>query len=137
DAATPQPDGSYVWNITASGALTAADILEIIREGKSYLNVHSAAYPSGEINGHFTFAEGSQTFSPPPPPPSWADDHSNSNSAVRFLNQATFGASPLEIASVQALGYDAWINNQFSLAATHHLPTVLAGQTIDPSATTF
>ena len=69
DVATPQPDGSYVWNIGPSGTLSAADIVEIIREGKAYINIHTVNYPGGEINGHFTVAEGSQTFTLPPAPP--------------------------------------------------------------------
>ena len=133
DAATPEPDGSYVWHIAQSGPLTSADIVEIIKQGKSYLNVHTVNYPGGEINGHFTFAEGSQTFTPPPPPAIWADDHSDANAAARFLLQATFGPSSNEIASVQALGYDGWIANQFALPATHHLPTILATVSADPS----
>src|SRR6185436_1515465 len=32
DAATPEADGSYVWTITDSGPLTAADIIEIIKQ---------------------------------------------------------------------------------------------------------
>src|SRR5262249_37138179 len=95
------------------------------------------AYPSGEINGHFTFADGSQTFTPPPVAIPPVDDHSNSNSAARFLNQATFGASPPEIISVQSLGYDGWISNQFNLSASHHLPIVLANAAIDPTQPTY
>lgn len=33
--------------------------------------------------------------------------------AVRFLNQATFGATRDEIARVRALGYEGWIDDQF------------------------
>lgn len=133
DAATPQPDGSYVWNIGPVGTLQPADIDEIIREGKAYLNVHTVNYPGGEINGHFTLANGSQTFTPPPVPPAWTDDSANSNAAVRFLTQATFGASPADIVAVQSLGYAGWITNQFSLPVSHHLPVVLANVNPDPT----
>ena len=133
DAATPQPDGSYIWNIAPVGTLSAADIQEIIREGKAYINIHTVKYPAGEINGHFTPAAGSQTFTPPPAPPAWADDSANTNAAARFLTQATFGASSNDIATVQALGYAGWITNQFSLPATHHLPVVLANASPDPT----
>src|SRR5204863_3907376 len=61
----------------------------------------------------------------------------NSNSAVRFLNQSTFGASPAEIASVQSVGYDGWISNQFNLPVTYHLPNILSNPTIDPTQTTY
>ena len=133
DAATPQPDGSYVWNIVPVGTLQVADIDEIIREGKAYLNIHTVNFPAGEINGHFTLANGSQTFTPPPVPPAWTDDHTNANAAVRFLTQATFGASPGDIAAVESLGYTGWINNQFALPVSHHLPVVLANISSDPT----
>jgi hypothetical protein len=133
DATPQQPDGSYVWNIGPVGTLQPADIIEIIREGKAYINVHTKSNPGGEINGHFTPANGSQTFAPPPAPPAWTDDSAGTNAAVRFLTQATFGAGPGDIAAVQSLGYAGWISNQFSLPVSHHLPVVLANLSPDPT----
>jgi hypothetical protein len=133
DAATPQPDGSYIWQIVPSGPLTSADLVEIIKEGKAYLNVHTVNYPGGEIAGHFTLANGSATFAPPPPPPAWVDDYANSNSVARFLQQATFGSSPADIKAVKMSGYSAWITKQFALPVTSHLPVVLASAKADPS----
>jgi uncharacterized protein (DUF1800 family) len=133
DAATPQPDGSYVWQIGPVGTLATADVLEIIKEGKAYLNIHTTQNPNGEINGHFTLANGTQVFTPPPAPPAWTDDHASSNAAARFLIQATFGPSPADVAAVQSLGYDGWLSNQFSLFPTYHLPVVLASISADPT----
>lgn len=133
DEATPQPDGSYVWNFAPVGTLSSADLLEIVREGKAYINIHTVNYPAGEINGHFTLASGTQTFIPPPAPPSWTDDHTDPNAAARFLTQASFGPTANDIATVQALGYDGWINNQFSFPASHHLPLVFANVSSDPT----
>jgi len=132
-AAKPQADGSYLWKIKPTGTLAAADILEILNEGKAYINIESTAFPAGEINGHFTLANGSQTFTTPPAPPGWPDDHTSANAAVRFLTQATFGAGPADIAAVQSLGYAGWLANQFSLPVTHHLPVVLANTSPDPT----
>ena len=132
-AAKPRSDGSYLWKIKPTGTLAAADILEILNEGKANINIESSDFPAGEINGHFTLANGTQVFTPPPPPPAWTDDHTNANAAVRFLTQATFGASPGDIAAVQSLGYAGWIANQFSLPVTHHLPVVLANKSADPT----
>src|SRR6202012_6046235 len=92
-AAKPQPNGSYVWNIKGTGPLAASDILNIISEGKAAIVVESTAFANGEIAGHFTLADGSQSFTPPPPSPAWTDDSADPNAAVRFLNQATFGAT--------------------------------------------
>ena len=133
-AAQPQADGSYVWPIAAIPPLSAADILEIINENKCYIVMNTpAAFPNGEIAGHFTLANGTQIFTAPPAPPTWPDDHANTNAAVRFLTQATFGASLAEIASVRAIGYDAWITNQFSLPVTHALPTAVTNKSADPN----
>jgi hypothetical protein len=133
-ASKPQLDGSYLWNIGPTGTFTnAAQLVELIQEGKAYINIETANYPNGEINGHFVPVDGSPTFTPPPPPQSWTDDSANSNAAARFLIQSTFGPSPNDIASVQSLGYAGWISNQFSLPATHHLPVVLANANPDPT----
>ena len=128
-----KPNGSYLWNIKATGPLTTDDILQIIAEGKAAIVIESTAFPNGEIGGNFTLANGSQTFTPPPAPPSWTDDSANPNAAVRFLTQATFGASSNDIAAVQSLGYAGWIANQFTLPATHALTNVLANPYSDPT----
>ena len=133
DTATPQPDGTYVWTLAPVGTLSSADLLEIVREGKSYINIHSVNYPAGEISGHFTLANGTQTFTPPPAPPAWADDHADPNAAARFLVQTTFGSTANDIANVQAQGYSAWINQQFSQPASHHFPLVLSNISSDPT----
>jgi hypothetical protein len=132
-ASKPQPNGSYQWNISAVEPLSVADIQEIISQGGAAINIETASYPNGELNGHFTLANGSQSFTQPPPPPAWTDDHTSSNAAARFLIQATFGPSPGDIAAVQTMGYSNWINYQFSLPATHHLPVVMAGTNSDPT----
>jgi hypothetical protein len=132
-AAKPQANGSYLWTIKGTGPLATSDILEIISEGKAAIVIESTAFANGEIGGNFTLADGSQTLTPPPPPPAWTDDSASSNAAVRFLTQATFGASSNDIASVQSLGYSNWLSYQFSLPATHALTNVLAHPYSDPT----
>ena len=132
-AAGPQPQGGYLWEITPTGPLGASDILEIINEGKAAIVIESTAFPNGEIGGHFTLANGSQTFTPPPAPPAWTDDSADPNAAVRFLTQATFGASSNDLAAVQSLGYAGWLASQFSMPATHALTNVLAQPYSDPT----
>jgi len=123
-------DGSYTFPIAAVGSLSAADVLEIITEGKAYLTIGTVNYPSGELRGNFTLANGAQTFTPPPAAPSWTDDSNTDAGASRFLSQTTFGATPAEIARVESMGYGAWIDDQFTRPASHQLPYVLA----NPSA---
>lgn len=128
----PQPDGSHHWTIESVGTLSKADIIEIIKQGKAYINLHTAAYPAGEIRGNYTLAAGSRTFSPPPPPPSWAEDSDTDTGAVRFLTQATYGANIADINALQALvpaggkgRYELWIENELTKPASPHLPEVL------------
>ncbi len=133
DVAAPQSDGGYLWTIANNGGLSAAEIVEIIKESKAYLNVHTVMNPNGEIRGNFTLASGSTTFTPPPPAPIPPDDHAGANAAARFLIQAAFGPSPADIAAVQAMGYEAWIDDQLAKPASHHLPHVLAHPYFDPA----
>jgi len=125
-AAKPQGSGGYLWKIKGAGPLAASDVLEIISEGKTSIVIESTAYANGEIGGHFTLANGSQTFTAPPAPPAWPNDSANSNASVRFLNQATFGASAEDIAAVKAEGYSGWLTRQFALPASHSLTNVWA-----------
>jgi Protein of unknown function (DUF1800)/CHRD domain len=132
-AARPQPDGTYIWPITAVGTFSASDVLTILNQGKAYITILTGDYPNGELIGHFKRVNGAQSFTPPPAPPAWTDDHANPNAASRFLVQATFGPSPGDVAAVQAAGYSGWINNQFALPPTHHLPLLLTNGNIDPA----
>ncbi|HEX7577445.1 MAG TPA: PA14 domain-containing protein, partial [Verrucomicrobiae bacterium] len=81
-AAHPQADGSYIWKIKATGALSAGDIVSIINSNKCTIVIQTPANPDGEIGGHFTLANGTQNFIAPPAPPAWADDSANANAAA-------------------------------------------------------
>jgi len=71
----------------------------------------------------------------------------NDVESVRFLTQSTFGATTAEVARLQRLGYNDWIEQQFRIARTSHLDFVLAVYpiptpdgvivTIDPLYQTF
>jgi uncharacterized protein (DUF1800 family) len=132
-AAKPLASGGYLWKIKGAGPLEPSDVLEIISEGMASIVIESTAYANGEIGGHFTLANGSQTFTPPPAPPAWPNDSANSNAAVRFLNQATFGASAADIAAVKAEGYSGWLTHQFALPVSHSLTNVWANANTDPN----
>jgi len=132
-AAHPQADGSYLWKFVPSGSFTTADIQEALIEGKCSIVIQTPAFPNGEIGGHFTLASGAQSFIIPPDPSAWTDDSSTTNGAVRFLTQATFGASPADISLVRSIGYTNWINNQLALPVTHALGVVQTNKSADPS----
>ena len=50
----------------------------------------------------------------------------NDVESVRFLAQSTFGATTVEVARLQRLGYGDWIEQQFRIPRTSHLDFVLA-----------
>jgi uncharacterized protein (DUF1800 family) len=50
--------------------------------------------------------------------------------AARFLMQSSFGPTETEIARVQALGYTGWIDEQFALPQSLHLPYVQANYNV-------
>ena len=138
DALTSQQtgDGGYIWDFGAIGSfLNAAQVVEAIKSGKVYLNVHSVIYPAGEIRGNFNLIEGSQT--PPDAAlytganaPVATDSATDAVHAARFLNQATFGASTAEVAAVAA-GFDNWIDAQLVKPASRTSNDVVAGITAD------
>ena len=41
-ATSPQPDGSYLWNIGPVGGLSASDVLAILNQGKGYITILTA-----------------------------------------------------------------------------------------------
>src|SRR4029453_17470209 len=101
DDADPQQDGSYIWDLAAAGDLSAGEIVQIIKEGAAYINIHTANYPAGEIRGNFRLQAGSQTFTPPDPPPEAPPVAPATDAdASRFLIQATYGPTPADIAAL-------------------------------------
>ena len=127
-------DGGYIWAFNNVGTFTSATQLrEALHKGKVYLNIHSVGYPSGEIRGTFGLIDGSQT--PPDaslyPEPSSTDVASDPANAARFLNQATFGASPTQVAAIQGGSFQTWIADQLTKSASHTSNDVVAGLTAD------
>ena len=133
DAATPQPDGSYVWVITAVGNFTVDQIIQMIQSGRTYLNIHTAQFPAGEIKGFFNFSTGGQVAPVPTPPPPLPGGTPTAADAQRFLSQATFGATDALIAHVQNVGFDAFLNEQFAAPTSSHLAFVDAAVAALPS----
>ncbi len=126
----PDAAGNYPWVFTASTSHTVADLLTAIAGGTAYLNLHTTAYPSGEVKGFFYPVSGSQFFTPPAAAVAAeltipTDATAAKREIVRFLQQATFGArhdtdgvAPWDadsIEAVQARGYAGWIDDQLSL----------------------
>lgn len=121
DETTPEADGSLVWDIVPVGTSSVAQIIDAIRTGRTYLNIHTTRYPSGEIRGHFILSTGSAVFTPPAPPPALPGGPPTARDASRFLHQATYGPKMSEITSLQSQGFDPWLTQQFQRPLTSHL----------------
>ncbi len=128
DTNAPQADGSWKWVFVQSGTTSVADQITALKAGRLYVNVHSSKYPSGELRGHFLAATGSTTFTPPADPPALPGGTISQTDAVRFLAQASYGATDQSIQDVIGQGYDAWITNQFNMAQTSQV-AILNGRT--------
>jgi uncharacterized protein (DUF1800 family) len=133
DAATPQPDGSLIWVFVPVGNFSVADILNMIKAGQTYVNIHTALYPAGEIKGFFNLSTGAQSAPIPTPPPALPSGTPTAAAAGRFLSQATFGATDALIAQVQSQGYDTFLNAQFAAPMSSHLAFVDAAVAALPS----
>ncbi|HEV8238274.1 MAG TPA: DUF1800 family protein [Thermoanaerobaculia bacterium] len=122
DTTAPQADGSRIWNIQPTGTYSKDAILAAMRGGQLYLNLHTAAYPAGEIKGFFRLTNGSQTFTPPPAPPALPGGPPTADDAARLLMQATYGARPGDVESVQAKQQlRAWLDEQMAMPPASHL----------------
>ncbi len=121
DTAPRQSDGSYLWTFANVGATTVPQIIEALKSGRLYINIHSSRYPGGEIRGHYGLINGSQEFTPPPAAPPLPGGAPTQRDAARFLTQATFGPTMAEITALQAKGYQNWLNEQFAMPVESHL----------------
>ena len=135
DTVIPQPDGTYIWVFAQTGSVTVAEIVEAIRSGRIYFNIHTSANPSGEINGFFNLSTGAQIAPVPTPPPPLPAGTPSPADADRFLFQSTFGATDALIASVQSQGFDAFLDQQFAAPISSHLAFVDASGVNPPTIT--
>ncbi|MEY2504620.1 MAG: hypothetical protein QOG27_900 [Verrucomicrobiota bacterium] len=135
DEATPQPDGTIIWVFRPVGLFSVADIVNFIRSGQAYLNIHTAQYPTGEIKGFYNLSTGAQVGPVPTPPPPLASGPPTLTDAGRFLSQSTFGATDALIAQVQSQGFEAFLNQQFAAPISSHLAFVDATGINPPTIT--
>jgi uncharacterized protein (DUF1800 family) len=102
---------NLLWDIQPVGGLSVLELVNALKGGLIYANVHTANFPSGEIRG-WLFPVAPDDEDPPPPPPGGVAD------AARFLEQATFGPTVAEVNRVRSIGFEAWLNEQFTLPIT-------------------
>ena len=121
DTAPQQTDGSFVWTFAQIGNTTVAQIVDAIKNGRTYINIHTSRYPNGEIRNHYRKVNGSTTFIPPTSNPPLSNIPRDDNDVARFLTQSTFGPTKTEITRVRQMGFEAWLNEQFDAPTTSHL----------------
>ena len=147
------PLTAYPWDITSSsgavpsagGAASKQTIIDSLfgqnGETSLYLNIHTVDNPAGEIWAFLNLSGGSQV-EPDPPSPAAAPGSAGypqlageelEGEVRRFLNQATFGATDSEVATIVAAieterlsdpsyhrhtAFAAWIDDQMNPAVT-------------------
>ena len=92
-------------NLMHSGRATGALLLTLLL----------AACGGGGGGGETPPATGTPT-----PPPVVVEMPATRSDAARFLSQATFGPTETDIDRVMAVGYSAWIDEQFARSAVSH-----------------
>jgi uncharacterized protein (DUF1800 family) len=109
-----QPDGSFKWTFNPA---KAAQYIAGIEAGNAYMLLETASFPAGELKGFFKKVTGSQTFTPPPDPPAIVIDPAKQKyDSSRFLQQAAFGGTSVEVASLtDASAQNNWLNAQFAM----------------------
>ena len=105
-------NGSPVTTTFNSGTQLTATV-DLTEPGKLDLQVLNPA------PGPATSADLIATVTGTPPTPIVSPQD-----AARFLEQATFGATDADIHTVSMAGYQAWLNQQFSIAETPEEPAV-------------
>jgi hypothetical protein len=77
-------------------------------QGLAAVALSAVLVACGGANGPGSGSDGTATAQSANDKPASRDD------AVRFLNQATFGATDADIDRVTSIGYSAWIDEQFA-----------------------
>lgn len=120
----------YPWHLSlANGApfQTEQELLDALFQGRVFVNIHTANDPGGEIMVVFAYDS-----SVAPPPTSTLTTEEVDLDIVRFLNQATFGATPEAYKALREkigadgsnriLVYSDWIESQLDQPTTEFLP---------------
>ncbi len=114
----------FQWDLAPGGIFTTEQaMLDALYNGEFYINIHTANYPSGEISASFIYNE---TIEPPEETELTADDVDRD--IIRFLTQATFGATPEQYTALRSQivtdgsnrlqVYSDWIDDQIVLPQT-------------------
>jgi uncharacterized protein (DUF1800 family) len=110
----------YQWDLSPGDIFTnEQQMLDALFNGQFYINIHTATFQHGEISAPLNY-QVDQTPADVKPLTEEEVDHD----IVRFLNQATYGATPEDYQALRASiaqdgsnriqAYEAWIDSQIS-----------------------
>ncbi|MBB6429520.1 DUF1800 family protein [Algisphaera agarilytica] len=114
---------SYAWDFGDGAGFPGSKLTHTYTQPGTYtakLTVDDFTGDTDEIEYVITVSDGTFNVNATP----------SANDASRFLWQAAFGPSEGDVADVQALGYEGWIDQQMALS-----PTLLTQQMFDQAAT--
>ena len=111
----------FQWDLAPGGIFTTEQaMLDALYSGEFYINIHTANYPAGEISASFIYNE---AIEPPEETELTPDDVDRD--IIRFLTQATFGATPEQYTALRSQisvdganrlqVYSDWIDQQIAL----------------------
>lgn len=99
--------------------------LAAIEDGEATITL-SSERPASGLQGTFHLADGDADPFVPPALQGWTPNGlPSAEEAARFLGQATFGPRMEDIQHVQDIGFEAWIDEQLALPASHHTDQLL------------
>jgi uncharacterized protein (DUF1800 family) len=127
---------ALTWTFPSIGAYSTADLIAALQSGQLFVDIDSAKFPTGELQGSLILATGSQLFAPPTAPPPLAANALTAptqTDAARLLLQATFGPTAADITDVTNRGITAWIDTQMTLPATSLQAGIKADLTAFPN----
>lgn len=121
-------------DVDGDGSFGHTDALFLARDAAGFRGEASASGLSWHVNARRATAAAVLTYLEAGCPlPVVAAFPANDADAARFLAQATFGVTTADIARVRAIGYSAWIDEQFAKPATKLQPFMdRVGRETDP-----
>ncbi len=126
----------YQWDLAPGGIFTTEQqMLDTLFEGKFFVNIHTADYQQGEISAAINYDANVE-----PPADTPITEAAVDRDIIRFLNQATFGATPEEYQTLRdkidsdggnrIQVYSAWLEQQFAKPQTSLLALTDASITL-------
>jgi Protein of unknown function (DUF1800) len=130
------PLGIFSTTITGTGftstsvaALNGTPLTTVLANG----SLTASGFASVSGAGNVTVANGSSVSKPFPVQVGPPNALVSAAGARRFLEQAAFGPTPSDAANVQSLGYQGWLNQQFSSAQVSNYSSITGSQGGMPS----